>query len=493
MNRSQLPSSAFVDPRGENSTAVEELAQQMLRLVLSHLQNACDRSPLPQGAQLPNLLGIPDSPTSESMLLAQLDTILAGSMNPAHPAFIGHMDSMPTTVSFLGEMITAAINNNMLSLEMSPTFSRLESYLTREFAALFGLGPQSGGVILSGGTLANLQALAVARNVKLNALQQGITALIPPPVLFASEVAHTSIQKAAMLLGLGTSAVTPIKTNANSQMETDELQRAIEDAKQAGKIPFCVVATVGTTTTGNIDPLQDISRIAREYGLWFHVDAAYGGALIFSKSRQSQLKGIEYADSITFNPQKWLYVAKTCAMALFRDMSELIGAFRVSAPYMRESADFTNLGEICVQGTRHADVLKLWLSLHHIGRSGYAQLIEESCRLADYFAYMVKKRSFLQLASEPEVNIVCFRGAPSWIPDNRLDQWNADLQAYLLNKGKIFLSLPTYRGHYWLRAVLLNPYLEEEIIDQLFEYIDAFVQETRYSLSEASQEEKAQQ
>ncbi|QXD13706.1 hypothetical protein GQ464_009455 [Rhodocaloribacter litoris] len=223
MNLSKLPSSAFVDPSGINSTIVEELAQRVLNLILCHLQHARDRAPLPEGAQLPQLLGIPESPISEDMLLAQLESILAYSMNPAHPAFIGHMDSMPTTMSFLGEMISVAINNNMLSFEMSPSLSLLESYLTKELAALFGLGSQSGGVILSGGTLANLQALAVARNVKLNALKQGVAGLQSVPILFTSDVAHTSIQKAAMLLGLGTSAVIPIRTNINSQMEIGEL------------------------------------------------------------------------------------------------------------------------------------------------------------------------------------------------------------------------------------------------------------------------------
>ncbi len=474
MNQSQLPLSVFVDPRGGNKAAVEQLAQQVLGLVLSHLQNACDHSPLPQATELPDVAVIPDAPVSESKLLAQLQTILASSMNAAHPAFIGHMDSMPTTLSFLGEMVTAAVNNNMLSLEMSPLFSRLETRLLKVFAAMFGLGTQAGGVMLSGGSLANLQALAVARNIKFDALKQGITALTHPPVLFASEVAHTSIQKAAMLLGLGASSVIPVKTNANSQMEIGELRHAIENAKQDGKIPFCIVATAGTTTTGNIDPLSDISQVAREHELWFHVDAAYGGALILSENQRQRLAGVECADSITFNPQKWLYVAKTCAMVLFRDMATLTKAFRVQAPYMRDSGDFINLGEVSVQGTRHAEVLKLWLSLLHIGKSGYAQLIEESYRLADYFIQQVKKRPFLETASEPETNLVCFRGVPSWISNDEWDKWNAGLQAYLLQKGDTFLSLPTYRGYSWLRAVLLNPYADEEIVNRLFGHIDAF-------------------
>ena len=477
MNQSHLPSSAYIDPRGENSAAVEQLAQKVLRLVLSHLQNANDRSPLPQTTQLPDLPDIPDTSVPEGELLTSLQAVLNNSMNAAHPAFIGHMDSMPTTISFLGEMVTAAVNNNMLSQEMSPVFSRLESRLLKEFSALFGLGPQAGGIMLSGGSLANLQALAVARNIKFDALKQGITALTHPPVLFASEAAHTSIQKAAMLLGLGVSSVIPVKTNANSQMQPDALKQAIENAKQNGRVPFCIVATAGTTTTGNIDSLREISQVAQESELWLHVDAAYGGALVLSDNQRPRLAGIEQANSITFNPQKWLYVAKTCAMVLFKDMTTLTSAFRVPAPYMREAEDLINLGEVSVQGTRHAEVLKLWLSLQHIGKSGYAQLIDESDRLTGYFLQQVRNRPFLETASEPETNIICFRGVPSWIVNAEWNAWNTDLQAHLLQTGNTFLSLPTYRGHCWLRAVLLNPYTDEEIIDRLFQHIDAFAQQ----------------
>lgn len=475
MNQTQFPSSAFIDPRGENKAEIDQLAQQVFGILLSHLQTASISSPLPQTTPLPFPIEIPDQPISEHEILNQLQTILAGSMNAANPSFIGHMDSMPTTFSILGEMVTSAINNNMLSLEMSPLLSRLESLLLREFATLFGFSDDAGGVMLSGGSLANLQALAVARNVKFDAFNHGITGQTSSPVLFASEVAHTSIQKAAMLLGLGASAVIPIKTTSDSRMDVSELRIAIESAKQNGKTPFCVVATAGTTTTGNIDPLVEISEVARQYGLWFHVDAAYGGALVLSEGQRHRLVGIEHADSITFNPQKWLYVAKTCAMVLFRDMGTLVNAFRIHAPYMRDSGEFINLGEISVQGTRHAEILKLWLSLQHIGRSGYAQLIENSYLLSDFFIEEVKRRPFLEMAGNSDTNIICFRGVPAWLQQSEWDDWNSRLQSHLLHKRKIFLSLPTYRGARWLRAVILNPYTNEETLSGLFNEINAFV------------------
>jgi glutamate/tyrosine decarboxylase-like PLP-dependent enzyme len=478
MNRSQLPINAFVDPQGKNFQSIEHFMQQVLTLVLSHLSNAAGRSPLPDTARDLHFNPIPAAPVPETVLLEQLQSFMAASMNPAHPGWIGHMDSMPTTMSIVGDLVTAALNNNLLSVEMSPVFSRLEFQLVQEIANRFGLKDGAGGTMTSGGTIANLQALAVARNTLFPVQETGVVGLKKPPVLFASDVAHTSLQKAAMLLGLGTSAVIPVATNPQSQMDVSALRAAIAAAQAAGQAPFCVVATAGTTVTGTIDPLDAIATVARDSGLWFHVDAAYGGALIFSERQRERLQGIEQADSITFNPQKWLYVAKTCAMVLFKHVSGLDRAFRIAAPYMQEPQDLPNLGEISVQGTRHADVLKLWLSLQHLGTESYAQLIDESDRLTRYFLAKLRQRSWLTVASEPQMNIVCFRGRPPGVAPERWDSWNASLQQHLWQSGHTFLSLPVYRGQRWLRAVLLNPYTDEQAIANLFQTIDAFARDS---------------
>ena len=474
MDRQQFPLTAFIDPTGANHREVEALAQQVLKRLLFHLSYSSDRSPLPSPIEIEDLATIPDTPVDESLLLERLNLILTNSMNPSSPKYIGHMDSIPTVMSILGDLVASAVNNNMLSVEMSPVFSRLEPLLLKQFATLFGLDSSAGGVLLSGGTLANLQALAVARNIKFQALKKGIFGLDKQPVLFASEVAHTSLQKAAMLLGLGTSAVIPVPTNQN-QMSIEALKKLIERAKADGQEPFCIVATAGTTTTGNIDPIEEISQIARIHQLWFHVDAAYGGALMFSPRYRHKLSGIEKADSITFNPQKWLYIAKTCAMVLFKDFAKLKAAFQIQAPYMKNLDNELNLGEVSVQGTRHADILKLWLSLQHLGQRSYALLINESYRLTRFFITEIQKRPFLELASTPEMNIICFRGVPDGVPPHRWNDWNTELQTYLLQTQNIFLSLPLYRGHRWLRAVLLNPYIEKKQISDLFKAIDIFL------------------
>ena len=482
MDFSRLPETAFVHPRGENRAAIEALLSQVATRILDYLTGAADRTPLPELNEF-LAIALPEKSGDVATLMATLDTVLSTAMNPAHPGYVGHMDPLPTTASIVGDWVVAALNNNMLSVEMSPLFSRLEPLLLREIAQLFGLGDRAGGLLVSGGSLANLQALAVARNVKLGTLNTGLATQAQAPVFFVSEAAHSSIKKAAMLLGLGTDGAIAVATNDQSQMDLQELRQAIDQAQQRDQKPFALVATAGTTVTGNIDPLVELAAIAREHNLWFHVDAAYGGALMFAEAYRDRLQGIEQADSVTFNPQKWLYVAKTCASVLFREMNQLQQHFQVAAPYMNTEDDWVNLGEISIQGTRHADVLKLWLSLQHLGQQGYRELIAANYALTTHFVDAVKARPDLQLASEPEMNLVCFRGCPDWLPADQWDDWNRQLQAHLLKEARAFLSLPRYRGHNWLKVVLLNPYTTLAEIELMFAAIDQFVGTTQRSVT----------
>lgn len=472
MNRSNLPSSAFIDPLGKNRQEIERLTDRVVSLLLPYLTEATKRSPLPVARV--QEAAIPEMPVAEDELFEKLRPLIADSMNCAHPGCLAHMNSMPATMSILGDLVASALSNNMLFQEISPVFTPLELSLMKQFAQLFGLGERAGGVLLGSGTMSNLQALAVARNIRFNSLEKGIGSLKKPPVILASEAAHASVRKATMMLGLGSSSLIAVATNDDSQMRPDELQAEIEKARADGKEPFCVIATAGTTITGNVDPLTEIGHIAREHGLWFHVDAAYGGGLIFSEQHRHRLAGIEAADSVTFNPQKWLYISNGCAMALFRNMKEMESALCIPSPYTSGAVEVTNLGEITVHGSRRVEVLKLWLSLQHLGRRGYAQLVDEACNLTQYFLERIEERPFLQIVGKPDMNILCFRGTPRGIPSDGFDEWNASLQTHLLRERDVFLSFPPYRGVRWLRAVLLNPYADERLIERLFSDIDAF-------------------
>ena len=480
MDFSALPTTAFIRPDGENRDEIASLLHQVVDLLVDAMAQAAARSPLPESLVSKTWSQLPQGSVDEDRLLEELRSQLLHSMNAAHPGYIGHMDSIPTTMSVIGDLLVAALNNNMLSVEMSPLFSRLETTVLQQITQLFGLGPQANGVLVSGGSLANLQALLVARNIAFNALDHGIPQG-QQPVFFVSEVAHTSFKKAAMVMGLGTKAAIPVATNHNSQINLDDLKTQLTTAKNQGQTPFAIVATAGTTVTGSIDPIAEMANIAKAHQLWFHVDAAYGGAVMFSNHHRHQLAGIEQADSVTFNPQKWLYVAKTCAMVMFRQFDLLQHQFRVLAPYMHDHDDWPNLGELTVQGTRHPDILKLWLSLQHIAKNGYSAIIDHNYALTQTFTTAVKARSFLTLASAPQMNLVCFRAEPAGLPIEEWDSWNQGLQQWLLEQGNTFLSLPIYRGQRWLKAVLLNPFTTAEHIHTLFAHIDCYYASHRSS------------
>ncbi|MEM6450560.1 MAG: aminotransferase class V-fold PLP-dependent enzyme [Cyanobacteria bacterium P01_D01_bin.105] len=481
-----LPSNAFIDPTGHNAAEIEALLHQVVTLLVEEMSRAEARSPLPEPIPTETLkqwAQIPEQAVEIEVLLERVRSQIRHAMNAAHPGYIGHMDSIPTTLSVIGDWLTAALNNNMLSVEMSPVFSRLEPLVMQQIAARFGLAASAGGVMVSGGSLANLQALTVARNVAFNAINTGVVGLNQQPVFFVSEVAHTSVQKAAMVMGLGAEAAISIRTNANSQMDVDDLKHQLAQTTQRGQVPFAIVATAGTTVTGNIDPIEAIAEIAQSHRLWLHVDAAYGGAIAFSDKYRHLLTGIHHADSVTFNPQKWLYVAKTCATVLFKDIAILKRQFRILAPYMGEDSEWENLGELTIQGTRHADILKLWLSLQHIGSEGYRQIIEHNYTLtAQFVRELQTRKAYLQLASEPQMNLICFRLAPKHTDKSKLDTLNAQLQQYLLRSQRdrpssIFLSLPSYQQQKWLKAVLLNPFTTHTTITKLFNQIDTFIED----------------
>jgi glutamate/tyrosine decarboxylase-like PLP-dependent enzyme len=222
MNFNELLKTTFIDPSGQNLNEVKKSIDSLNNLLLDHLASSANRTPLDITEQISISTDIPSSPRSLPSIKKELLEILSGSANTSHPKYIGHMDSIPTLMSIIGEFLSASLNNNMLSLEMSPVFSIMEERLIQQFCGLFHLEGKAGGVMVSGGTLANIQALCVARNKAFSSTKTSLNMNTTQPIILASESAHTSLQKAAMILGLGYSAVIPVKTNINSQMDIND-------------------------------------------------------------------------------------------------------------------------------------------------------------------------------------------------------------------------------------------------------------------------------
>jgi len=486
----ERPEDLFIEPDGGNRESVRRLGYRFIDLLVDASSEAGTRPPLDRASLIP---AGPYQPSEAGRdageLLAEVDSFMRRGMNPAHPGFMGHMDTIASAIGIFSDAVVSALNNNMLAYEMSAGFTELEERLTRWACGLFGFASPSNGTgafpsgyLVSGGTLANITALWAARNRRGAAAEQisasGLAATSSPRVFFASEAAHFSFGKAANLVGLGRDAWVRVPADSRGRVLPDRLREAIAEARRSGRTPFCLVGVAGTTITGAIDPLDELADIAAETGLWFHVDAAYGGAIAISEALRPRLRGCERADSITFNPQKWLYVPKTCAMVLFRDRTELERAIR--EPFVYGSSNRTispageqtrpNLGEWTIQGTRRVDALKLYLTLEHIGRRRLARIVERHCALATRLAEAIENHPETELVAQPDLGIVCFRyiGRHPLDP-SEIDARNAAIQRRLESEGRVWLSLPSHQGRNCLRAVILHPRCDEALLDGVLE------------------------
>lgn len=385
----------------------------------------------------------------QDLLLEVRSQVLPRSLNLNNPRYMGHMDSTPLAITVWADALASAINNNMLSSELAPLFTQLEADLMSWFGQLFGLGDKSFGTLTSGGSLANITALLVARNYKIPSIKS--KGLENKLVALISDAAHTSFDKGMNVIGLGSKNLIRVETNALGQIKPEVLEAKIQEQLNLGKIPFFIGAIAGTTITGAIDNIAAVGEIAKKYNCWFHVDAAYGGAAILSPKWKYLLSGIEQADSITFNPQKWMWVARTCAMFLVKDRQHLINGFDNTLPYMADNS--LNFGNFTLQGTRRTDSLKLWLALRSLGLDGYAQLVNNSMDKAQALRVWVDNSVDLELVCEPTINIVCMRSL-----NPNLD--NATLRQKWIDQGKLWLSLPLWQGDRIIKAVVLHPFAQ---------------------------------
>ncbi|MEP5611307.1 MAG: aminotransferase class V-fold PLP-dependent enzyme [Cyclobacteriaceae bacterium] len=452
----------FVSPYGENREFVKQVMDRIAALIIRHFAHSCKRSPLPAYGEVGrNFFEFPREANSVESVLSDLEMVFEKSMNHVTPNYMGHMDSMPTLMSIVGEAAVAAINNNMLGVEMSPVFTRMEREVLSDFSTLFGLGSQGGGIMTSGGSLANLQAMIVARNKMLESKDGDVTNAPARPIFFASELAHTSIEKAMMIMGLGKKSLEKIPVDSQGKMLVNNLEQSITQKIKLGSKPICVIATMGTTTTGSMDRIEEIAAVCRKHKLWLHADAIYGGAAILSNKHKHRLAGIELADSIAFNPQKWMLIAKTCSLLMLKKFDEHISYFKIPMPYTSSGEGIYNLGEISIQGSRSAEVLKLWLSLKHLGRKNYEELIDRSYEFTSLFEACIDDLDFLEKYATPETNNILFR-----VREIDSGTKTVELKQAMLEEYNTYFGLQMVQNKKWLKFMPLNPFINKPLIEQ---------------------------
>ena len=393
-----------------------------------------------------------------------------------HPGFLAYISGSGTVPGAAADLLAAGLNPNVGGWSLSAGASELELHLMRWIAGRFGLPAGSGGLMTSGGAASNFTALKAARDAHApgNVRADGVDGM--RLVLYASEEAHATIAEAADMMGLGERAVRSIPTDDDFRMRAEELERAVAEDLAAGMRPFCAVATAGTTATGAIDPLRAIAGICERHGLWLHVDAAYGGAAAFAPELRHLLDGIELADTISFDPHKWLYTPQSSACLLARDPGRLRAAFSIDAAYVREDAEMSgrgiNIGELGPQWSRAFIALKVWMSLAAHGTDAYARRIAHDVELARYLDERVRAHPDLEPTCPVTLSIACFRYAPPGIDAGALDALNERLMIEIRRDGRTCPSNAVLRGRYSLRACFVNHRTEAGVVDDL---VDAAV------------------
>jgi L-2,4-diaminobutyrate decarboxylase len=422
--------------------------------------DADERSPLPLLSVLPEV-----SPEvnglSAAGLLEDLQLVMDGAFNPLHPGSMAHLDPPPLTASVVADLICAGLNNNLLAEELSPSLSRLERSLCAWIAKQLGLGEQAGGVAASGGSLSNLMALVVARQ------QRGLVG-VQDAVVFCSADAHVSTAKALAVMGLPPAALRPVAVDAHGRLQVDQLSVDLDAALAAGLPVLAVVATAGTTVRGAIDPLAEIAALCLRHQIWLHVDGAIGAVFGLSASHASLVSGLGLADSLTVNPQKLLGITKTSSLLLLRQPDLLASCFATGLPYMEPSWAEAHGGECGLQGTRPAEVLKLWLGLRQLGMNGIHHLLSAAIERRSQLQALLSALP-LELRGGP-LHLLAF--TPQGLDASEADVWSQQTRHRLL-ESQLMLSRPLYQGRHHLKAVLGNPHTGAEQLQAVADVLAA--------------------
>ncbi|HYM79857.1 MAG TPA: aminotransferase class V-fold PLP-dependent enzyme [Candidatus Limnocylindria bacterium] len=433
------------------------------------------RGPVTPGAtpaQVRSALGqgdLPERGADPGTLLDRAADLLARySLFNGHPRFFGYITSSAAPIGALADLIAATVNPNLGGWELSPVASEIEAQTNRWIAELIGYPRDCGGVLVSGGNMANFVGFLAARQAKAPWDVRAHGPVDPEGkrlLVYASAETHTWIQKAADLFGLGTDCIRWIETDDRQRMNVDALEAAIAMDHAAGARPFLVVGTAGSVSTGAVDPLLAIAAICHEHNLWFHVDGAYGALAAALPDVPADLKGLSLADSVAVDPHKWLYAPIEAGCALVRDPAHLRAAFSYRPPYYLFGEEETERGinyyEYGPQNTRGFRALKVWLVLQHAGRSGIARMIADDIRLATAL--------FEAAAAHPELeafghglSIATFRYVPRDLRnaepavEEYLDRLNAEINLKVKHGGRAFLSNAVVRGRFLQRACIVN-------------------------------------
>lgn len=422
---------------------------------------------------------LPSAPSALRDAIARVRPLIEHSVALHHPNTIAHLHCPPLVASLAAEVILSALNQSMDSFDQAPAATALELAMSAWLCREAGLPAGSDAIFTSGATQSNFMGLLLARDTCITrrwnwqVQKRGL----PPEAnrlrILCSEVAHFTVEKSASQLGLGTDAVIKICVDDSYRMIPAQLEEQLRQLSEEKLIPAAIVGTAGTTDFGSIDPLAEIAVLARKSGAWFHVDAAYGSALLLSEHHRSLLHGIDQADSISMDFHKNFWQAISCGAFLLRDGSQF-RLLEVHADYLNpETHDefgIPNLVNKSLATTRRSDALKLWLSFQVLGREKFGRMVDRTIELSAHAAQTIRANPALELLHQPQYGCVVFRYRPSR-PGADSDQLNASLRQNLFERGVAVVGHTRVRGRQCLKFTCMNPATSERDIDGLIDTI----------------------
>jgi glutamate/tyrosine decarboxylase-like PLP-dependent enzyme len=369
------------------------------------------------------------------------------------PGFLGYVHSPPSPVGVAADLLASAADQNVTGWRSAPAATEVERTTVRWLGALVGFADDATGLLLGGGSMANLTALLIALRAATE--PQSDRRLLRA---YASEEIHFSVAKAADVLGAG---LRYVAVDADQRIDVAELRSAIAEDRRAGLRPFCLIGSAGTVSTGAVDPLGELAAVAAEAGLWFHVDGAYGALAAVDPGTRPLFAGIELADSLALDPHKWLYVPVDCGALLVRDPTTPARAFGAGAgDYVRvlsdQEAEAFAFWDHGLELSRRFRALKVWMTLRYYGARRIAAVIAEDIAVADHLADLVRADEDLELLAGPGLSICCFRHRPAGLPEAELDPHNERLLAALQRDRRVYVSNARVGGRLALRACITN-------------------------------------
>jgi aromatic-L-amino-acid decarboxylase len=400
--------------------------------------------------------------TSDAVLAEFRERVAPFVFNAQHPGSFSYFTAPPLPMSIGGELLGQWLHQGIDVWAAGPVGAFVEEEVTAWLRELVGFGEGSWGVLTSGGVMANLMAMTVARDVRLARL---LGASEPPRGralegvrVYASDQTHFSIARSLDVLGFEAGTLRIVESDDAFRLHGQPVEAAIEEDRARGLVPFAVSAVAGSTNTGSVDLVGELADVAARHGLWFHVDAAYGGGARFSARDAGRVPDLGRADSVTIDPHKWFFQSYDIGGLVVRRREDLLETFHRSPEYYRSPKDAPlNWYQYSLEGTRRFRALKLWLSWKHLGSEGFGRLVERTNDLAAHLVRRCAELGGFEVApAAPELSVVCFRHVPEGVAEGDLDAYQDRLQRALEVDGTGWVSTTRLRGRTYLRAGIVN-------------------------------------